>query len=180
MSGFETNKIAAAILITLLALKSIDLIVDAIIKPQTLEKNAFEIEGVAVLTQEDKRQEGTTQSIEPLLAKANIKNGEKVFKKCSLCHTLDKGGANKAGPNLYNVIGEKGEHEHEHKKDFTYSPAMLSQSGGWTYKQLSDFLENPRKVLPGTKMGFIGLKKPQDRADVIAYMRQYSDNPPLP
>jgi len=111
------------------------------------------------------------EPIEALLAGANIENGQKIAQKiCSQCHTYDQGGANKIGPNLWGIVGSKiAQHE-----GFAYSAAFKSQTIEWSYENLSKFLFKPRDFIPGTKMSFVGLTKPQERADVIAYLRSLS------
>jgi cytochrome c len=178
MNSFEINKIAAAILVALLLVKASDLVSEGLVDPKMLEKQAFEIEGVEVKVA-DGSGAGTPviESIAPLLAAANIENGKKVFKKCTVCHSIDKGGPNKVGPNLYGIVGSSV----AQVSGFAYSAAMSSHGGNWDYKNLNDYLYKPRDAVKGTKMAFAGLSKVQDRADVIAYMRQESDSPqPLP
>lgn len=175
MDNLEFNKIAAAILIALLVVKGADLISNALIHPKMLEKNAFHIEGVETApTEAGQAAKAGPAPIEPLLAKADAKAGATVFKKCTSCHTAEKGGPNKIGPDLYGVIGaDKGKHP-----GFTYSAAMEKKGGKWTFDDLNHFLYEPRQFIPGTKMSFVGLKNDQERADVIAYLRQQNDNPP--
>lgn len=109
-----------------------------------------------------------------LLASASAEGGEKVFRKCAGCHDASKGGPNKVGPNLYNVVGAKiGSHD-----GYAYSDALAGLGGTWTYEELGKFLKDPRGYAPGNKMTFNGLKKASDRADVILYLRQQNDNPP--
>ncbi len=113
------------------------------------------------------------------LAKADPAKGEQIFKKCAACHNADKGGANGLGPNLWGVLGEpigKG------ANGFAFSDALSSKGGRpGNGKTLADWLHNPKKFAPGTKMTFAGLSKPEDRADVIAFLNQHSDSPkPLP
>jgi cytochrome c len=176
MGDFELNKIVAAILIALLTIKGADLISNHLVHPKMLTENAFKIAGVPSTssvsgTQTEKR---GPAPIEPLLAKANAQNGAIIFKKCTSCHTAEKGGPNKIGPDLYNVLNaQKGKHP-----GFTYSQAMEKKGGTWTYEDLNHFLYDPRAFLPGTKMSFAGLKNDQERADVIAYLRQQNDTPP--
>lgn len=173
MDSFELNKIVAAILIALITAKGASLIADHLIRPKMLTENAFKIAGVQSTSSPAAEKTGPTP-IEPLLAKANAQNGATIFKKCTSCHTAEKGGPNKIGPDLYNVVNApKGKHE-----GFTYSAAMEKKGGTWTYDELNHFLYDPRSVIPGTKMSFAGLKNDQERADVIAYLRQQNDSPP--
>jgi cytochrome c len=112
-----------------------------------------------------------------MLASADPAAGEKIFHKCKACHTAEKGGPNRVGPNLWGIVGRpKASHE-----GFSYSSALSGLGGDWTYADLNAFLTKPRDYAPGTKMTFAGLKKPEDRADVITYLRTLSDSPkPLP
>jgi cytochrome c len=107
----------------------------------------------------------------------NVEAGKDVFKKCAACHTPNKGGENKVGPNIYGLIGRKlGSHA-----GFAYSDAVKSKGGEWTYASLAAYLNNPRDYIPGNKMAFAGLSDTQDLVDVIAYMRTLADSPaPLP
>ncbi len=116
--------------------------------------------------------------IMPLIAAADPAAGEKAFGKCKACHTVAKGGPNGVGPNLWNVVGGP----HAHIEGFNYSSVMAGMHDKtWTYEELSAFLTDPKAYAPGTKMVFVGLKKPEERAAVIAYLRSQSDNPlPLP
>lgn len=178
MNSFEFNKIAAAVIIALLLLKVGGLVADGLIAPKALEKHAFAIEGVEVKADAaGGAAPAGPEPIEPLLASADPKAGEVVFKKCATCHTADKGGANKVGPNLYGVVNRKlGSHA-----GFAYSSAMAGHGGDWTYDALNHFLYKPRDYVKGTKMSFAGLSSAKDRADVIAYLRMQADSPaPLP
>ena len=117
-------------------------------------------------------------TVDDLLAKASVEKGKETAKQCEVCHTLAKGAPNKIGPNLWNIVGnERG----QDRNNFNFSAAMKAKGGKWTYEELFKFLDNPRGYIPGTLMTFAGVKNPQKRADVIAYLRTLSDNPmPLP
>jgi len=115
--------------------------------------------------------------IEFYLASADPAKGEQVFKKCTACHNADKGGANALGPNLWGVLGEPVGKGH----GFPFSEALAGHGGTWDWNTLSDWLANPKKFAPGTKMTFAGLGNPEDRANVIAFLNSRSDAPkPLP
>jgi cytochrome c2 len=112
------------------------------------------------------------------VASADPAAGEKVARKCKVCHTFDKGGKNKIGPNLWDVVGRTP----ASMPDFKYSDALKALTDKpWTYQNLSDYLTDPKTYAPGNRMAFPGVKKDQDRANLIAYLRTLSDNPaPLP
>lgn len=112
-----------------------------------------------------------------LLAKADVAAGEKVFAKCAACHTVNQGGANGIGPNLYATVGEK---VAEGKAGFAFSDALKKKGGAWTFEALDHWLTSPRDFAPGTKMTFAGLGNPVDRANLIAWLNTQGSNLPLP
>ncbi len=184
MNAYEFNKIAGATLMALLVTTVIGFIGNALIHPVTLEKPVVVIEGV-----KEEAHAGAAPAapaevppVGPLLAKANVEAGKTTFKQCQTCHTDEKGGPNRIGPNLWGVVGRKKASE----PGFEYSAAMkkfaeTSKPDTWTFDEINKFVSNPREHVPGTKMTFVGLKKPDDRANVIAYLRTQSDSPvPLP
>ncbi|MGL5784681.1 MAG: c-type cytochrome [Alphaproteobacteria bacterium] len=176
MRGLELNKMMAAVLVALILGKIADLLGKALINPNFLEKNAYHVEGVSVANKLGAA-EKEPEPIEPLLAKADVEKGKLVAKKCLQCHTFEKGGPNRVGPNLWGIVGAK----HGHIEAFSYSAALKAKAGVWDYQALNLFLHKPRAYVPGTKMAFAGLEKIQDRADLIAYLRTLSDQPaPLP
>jgi cytochrome c len=115
--------------------------------------------------------------VEQALASADVKRGENSAKKCAACHTFNKGGPTLVGPNLWGVVGRPKASE----PGFNYSPALKAKGGNWTFDELYHFIANPRADIPGTAMTFPGIPRPNERADVIAYLNTLSDNPaPLP
>jgi cytochrome c len=111
--------------------------------------------------------------IAALMAAADPVKGAKTAKKCFSCHTVDNGGSNKTGPNLWNIVGSDiGGHA-----GYKYSSAVSEHGGKWGYEELFAFLKKPKKYIPGTKMSFNGFKKPKDIANVVAYLREQSDTP---
>ncbi len=138
-------------------------------RPETM---GFVIEGV--VSSDEGGKEEVPMSM--MLAKADIAAGEAVFKKCVACHTVNEGGANGIGPNLYDSLGKP----HGHVAGFAYSDALASVEGDWNFDNMNAWLISPRKYAPGTKMTFAGLGKPEDRANVIAYMNAQGSNLPYP
>ena len=111
--------------------------------------------------------------IAALMAMGDLTTGEKVFKKCAACHSIVKGGKNNIGPALYNVVGRKvGAID-----DYKYSKALSGYEKEWTFEELNGYLIKPAKWIKGTKMAFAGLRKEKDRASVILYLNENSDNP---
>jgi cytochrome c len=140
------------------------------------EKMGYVVEGV-----EAEAGEGPAADAKPFafyMAAGDAQKGADVFKKCTACHNAEKGGPNALGPNLWNVVGEG---VAEGRGGFAFSDALKSKGGQWTFDTLNEWLTNPKAFAPGTKMTFAGLSKPEDRANVIAYLNQQSDAPkPLP
>lgn len=116
-------------------------------------------------------------SLNTLLASADVAAGEKVFAKCIACHTVNQGGPNGIGPNLYHTMGEP---VGVGKSGFAFSSALAGKGGTWTFEAMDHWLASPREFAPGTKMSFAGLSKPEDRANIIAYMNAQGSNLPLP
>ncbi len=179
MDSFELNKIIGAILGAVFVVFSVSIVSDAIFQDHAPEKPGFIIEAAEAKAGNgggDKGSDGPAP-IGPLLAGADIDKGKSVFKKCKACHTVDNGGANKVGPNLWDIVNRPAA-SHD---GFSYSGAMkeFSQGGStvWDYEKLSQFVLAPKKFVKKTSMGFAGLKKEADRANVIAYLRTLSDNP---
>jgi cytochrome c len=113
--------------------------------------------------------------IGPKLKDANVEKGKALYvQQCFTCHTVDKGGVNKVGPNQWDIVGRK-KASHE---GFSYSSALQAKGGEWTYEDINHMIFKPQAFVRGTKMAFAGLPKEQDRADLIAYLRTMNDNPP--
>lgn len=140
------------------------------------EKMAYEVTGV-----EDEAGAGGAVAEKPFafyMAAGDAQKGADIFKKCTACHNADKGGPNALGPNLWNVVGEG---VGQGANGFAFSDALKSKGGNWDFAKLNEWLTSPKAYAPGTKMTFAGLSKPEDRANVIAYLNQQSDHPqPLP
>lgn len=173
----ESNKIFAAILCALLTVMLSGFIANKLIVAEELDKNAIEIEGGAVATQAVKSAPKLPDPVMALLATADIEKGAKISKACAACHSFDKGGPTKQGPNLWNIVGQK----KGAVAGFAYSEGLIAKGGDWNYDSLNQFLTKPKKYISGTKMNFAGLKKVKDRAALIAWLRVQADaQAPLP
>lgn len=178
MDSFELNKILGAILGTCILLLVTSFAAGAIFAPNKPAKPGFVIAvKEAPAGGEKAAAPAAPEPIEKLLRTASVQKGEQAAKKCGACHDFTKGGPNKVGPNLYGIVGDKrGE-----GRGFNFSAAMKAKGGTWTIDDLNQFIDNPKGFVPGTAMGFAGIQKPSERADVIAYLNSLSDNPkPLP
>ena len=180
MDSFELNKIIGAILLVALLVIGIGKVSNLVFKVNKPEKSNYKVE-LDVETAETKGDEEPVQreivDIAALLSTGDLAHGEKVFKKCSACHSIKSGGGNKIGPALYNVVGRKvGVLD-----DYKYSKALAEYEKNWSFVELNGFLLKPKDWIKGTKMAYAGLRKEKDRASVILYLNKYSDSPlPLP
>ncbi len=179
MDSFEINKLIGAFLGVVFIVFSVTIISDSIFASPVPEKEGFMIEAA------EPEASGAAEAVAEvpigvLLASADVDAGATVFKKCAACHTAEKGGANKVGPNLWDIV-DRPIASHE---GFSYSSAMKSFAEGgkvWSFDNLNHFLTSPKGFIKGTAMGFAGVKKDSERADLIAYLHTLSDNPvPLP
>ena len=181
MDSYEYNKFIGAFLGTVFVVFSVSLVANAIFAQPHSEKEGFAIQVAEAGTGGGGEAAPTEVPIAVRMATADAAAGEAIEKRCSACHTIDKGGANKVGPNLWNLVNRPvASHE-----GFAYSGAMkeFSQGGSvvWDYEHLDHFLMSPKGLVKGTAMAFAGLKKPEERANLIAFLRTLSDSPaPLP
>jgi cytochrome c len=178
MDSFEINKILGAILGTCLVLLVTSFTAGAIFAPVMPEKP-----GYAIAVKEEAQGGGheaaaaPSEPIEKLLQTASVEKGAAAAKKCAACHTFEKNGPNRVGPNLFGIV----ERARASGAGFNYSAAMKAKGGKWTYEDLNKFISNPKGFVPGTAMGFAGIQKDSERADVIDYLHTLADSPvPLP
>jgi cytochrome c len=178
MNSFELNKILGAVLGCCLVVLALNITAGAVFSPHKVEKAGYAIAAKEESAGGETAKKEPEKPIAELLAHASVEKGQAVAKQCGACHTFEKGGPNRVGPNLYDIVGhERG----TGRNGFNFSQAMKSKGGKWTYDELNKFLANPRSYIPGTNMTFAGLSRDSQRADVIAYLRSLSDNPqPMP
>ena len=177
MDSFEINKIITAVLLVVLVVFGVGKISDLIFEVKKPDVEGYKVEIKAeskMVSQEDSE---SRVDIAALLAMGDVDHGKKVFKKCAACHSINQGGGNKIGPKLWNVmfrpVGAI--------TDYKYSKALSGYKKEWSWEEMNGFLIKPSKWIANNKMGFAGLKKEKDRASVILYLNQNSDNPkPLP
>ena len=180
MDSFEINKIVAAVLLVALLVIGIGKLSNIIFYVDKPETPGYVVEVDQVPKNNTETSSETVEEkvdIAALMAMGDVATGEKVFKKCAACHSIVKGGKNNIGPALYNVIGR----QVGSISDYKYSKSLLAYNKEWTIEELNGYLIKPAKWIKGTKMAFAGLRKEKDRASVILYLNQNSDNPlPLP
>ncbi len=172
MDSFEINKIIAAVIVISVVIFGITKISDIIYYVEKPSQSAYKVEFAETDSTKDSAAVETVD-IAALLAMGSVDHGKKVFKKCSACHSIKKGGRNNIGPALYNVLGRNmGALE-----DYKYSKALIAFGKDWTFQEMNSFLIKPASYIKGTKMAFAGLKKEKDRASVILYMNANADSP---
>ena len=175
MDSFEINKIIAAILIVALLIIGLGKLSDTVFYVEKPKKPGYVVD----VEQAISSSKSTTEIVEnkvdivALMTMGDVATGEKIFKKCAACHSINKGGKNNIGPALYNVVGRKV----GVVNDYKYSKALSGYEKNWTFEELNGYLIKPAKWIKGTKMAFAGLRKEKDRASVIKYLNQNSDNP---
>ena len=177
MDSFELNKVIAAVLMVALLVIGLGKIADSVFYVKKPKNLGYQVEVESKLTSSVSQIAETVEKIDimAIMTQGNIASGEKIFKKCAACHSINKGGKNKIGPALYNVVGSAvGGVE-----DYKYSKALASYGKEWTFEELNGFLTKPSSYLKGTKMSYAGLRKEKDRASLIKYLNQNSDSPKL-
>ena len=179
MDSFELNKIIAAILMVALLVIGLGKIADGVFHVKKPERPGYQVKVESQSTSSTTQMTEVVEKIDmaAIMALGDVTTGEAIFKKCAACHSIKKEGANKIGPMLYGVVGRKvGD-----VSDYKYSKALASYGKEWTFEELNGFLTKPGSYLKGTKMSYACLRKEADRASVIKYLNQNSDNPkPLP
>jgi cytochrome c len=180
MDSFELNKIIGAVLATCIVMLVMSFTASALFASKPPEKPGF---AIAAKEAEGSGKEAAASAapaepIEKLLQTASVEKGQASAKVCQTCHTFEKNGPNRVGPNLYGIVGD---HKGEGRGGFNFSAGMKAKGGAWTFDDLNQFLTNPKGFVPGTAMGFAGIQKDSQRADVIDYLRTLADTPqPLP
>lgn len=173
MGGMEFNKIFAALLVAGIIAMFSGFMAKQLTAPHELKEDAYPIEGVESAGGSAKV-EKVAEPILAMLADADVARGQKVAKACAACHSFNQGGANGVGPNLWNIVGR----QKQNVAGFSYSGTLNSQGGDvWTYAELNKYLWKPKKYAPGTKMNYVGLKKPEDRAAIVAWLRTLAPAP---
>ena len=170
------NKIITSIILAIILILGINKITDIIFFVEKPEKPAYQVANIsATATAETTSESSSSESgeIMALLASASVTDGKKIFKKCAACHSITKGGANKIGPALWGVLGKKA----GSISDYKYSKAMAAHAKPWSLEEMNGFLIKPKDWIKGTKMSFTGLKNEKDRAAVILYLNEKTDNP---
>ena len=176
MDSFELNKIIAAVLMTVLIVIGINKLADSIFHVENPKQSAYKVEGVELASSTGTKtevKEVVQLDIKEILALGDVTHGEKIFKKCSACHIVAKGGKNLIGPALYGVVGRAS----AAIPGYAYSSALKAHEKNWSFEELNAFLLKPRSYIKGTKMAYAGLRKDKDRASVILYLNSQSDSP---
>jgi cytochrome c len=170
------NKIIVSIVLAVILVLVINKITDVIYYVEKPEKSAYQVTvttTASTTTTEKNSEDIDSGNIMTLFASTSVDDGAKVFKKCTACHSIAQGGGNKIGPTLWGVLGRKA----GSISDYKYSKAMAAHGKTWSFDEMNSFLIKPKDWIKGTKMSFAGLKNAKDRAAVILYMNENTDNP---
>jgi len=171
------NKIIVSIIFAVILIMGINKIADSIYYVEKPEKSAYQVESVTTVasttTSETNSVNSGTENIMALFASASAADGAKIFSKCKACHSIAKEGGNKIGPALWGVLGRKA----GSLSDYKYSKAMTAYGKSWSFEEMNGFLTKPKEWVKGTKMSYAGLKSAKDRASLILYMNENTDNP---
>ena len=171
------NKIIVSIVFAIILVVGINKVADVIFYVEKPEKSAYQVASVATATSATSAETTSVSSesgnIMALFASTSAADGAKVFKKCLTCHSIAKEGKNKIGPKLFGVLGRQA----GSISDYKYSKAMAAHGKVWSFEEMNSFLIKPKDWISGTKMQFLGLKNAKDRAAVILYMNENTDNP---
>jgi cytochrome c len=177
METTNANKIALAVLSTLLGTMALGVFSSALFAPHRPMKPGYELPGLSSASAPAAQAAAPEEPLPALLAKANVTKGQADAKACEACHSFAKGGVAKIGPPLYGVVGRP----IASVAGFSYSDALKKLGGDWTYEKLNDWVHKPSAVAPGTKMSYPGEQEGNHRADILAYLQTLSDNPvPFP
>lgn len=169
---FNFEKLFAALLVAGITAMLTGFIAELAVHHHEIEKDAVFIDGEAVAAAGPGKKAGP-EPVLGLIASADLARGEKLSKACAACHSFDQGGVDKVGPNLWGVVNRpKASHG-----SFSYSSALAELGGNWDYESLNKFLWKPKAFVSGTKMNFAGLKKTEDRAAIIAWLRTLNSSP---
>ncbi len=171
------NKIIVSIVLAIFLVLGINKITDVVYYVEKPEKSVYQVDSVvsvaSTTSTESNSESSESGDIMALFASVNAADGAKIFKKCAACHSVAQGGGNKIGPALWGVIGRKA----GDVTDYKYSKAMVAYGKTWSFEEMNGFLTKPKEWIKGTKMSFAGLKNIKERAAVILYMNENSDNP---
>lgn len=177
MNSFELNKVLGAILGTCLIVLALNIGAGAIFTPEKPAKPGYAIAAKEPGAAGPAAAKEAEEPMEAMMANASVEKGQATAKQCQACHTFEKGGPNRVGPNLWGIVGRQRASE----AGFNYSAAMKAKGGAWSFGELYAFLASPRGTIPGTNMTFAGLTRGQQRADVIDFLHTLADSPlPLP
>ncbi|KYH12534.1 c-type cytochrome [Neorickettsia sp. 179522] len=178
MKDLEFNKLFASVLLFGITILSVSNIVDILYHPKEVAHYQYVVANAETLDSQTNKFDPATVDMATFFKDANLEEGKKLSKKCVACHTFEKGGHNKVGPNLWDILGKNKAHLGD---AFKYSKALLEKGGTWDYGSMIYLLYKPSSYIKGTKMSFAGLSNPQDIANLIMYLRTLSDSPvPLP